>query len=101
MNAITPLSDPVYKRLYTFAKMVADDALGADYGSLAGLTWLFWAARRLCAMIRRLASAVPCSAGCRTWLQLTAIRDQLDSLLDEAAEKKRARVANNMKGQNR
>ena len=52
-------------------------------------------------MIRRLASAVPCSAGCRTWLQLTAIRDQLDSLLDEAAEKKRARVANNMKGQNR
>ena len=45
MNAITPHSDPVYKRLYTFAEMVADllrslfpdDALGADYGSLRKL----------------------------------------------------------------
>ena len=45
MNASTPPSDPVYKRLYTFAEMVADllrslfpdDALGADYGSLRKL----------------------------------------------------------------
>ena len=45
MNASTPHSDPVYKRLYTFAEMVADllrslfpdNALGADYGSLRKL----------------------------------------------------------------
>ena len=42
MNAETPGSDPVYKRLYAFPEMVADllrslfprDALGADYRSL-------------------------------------------------------------------
>ena len=45
MNAKTPGSDPVYKRLYAFPEMVADllrslfpdDALGADYGSLRKL----------------------------------------------------------------
>ena len=42
MNAQTPGSDPVYKRLYAFPEMVADllrslfpdDALGADYETL-------------------------------------------------------------------
>ena len=45
MNAQTPGSDPVYKRLYAFPEMVADllrslypdDALGADYDSLRRL----------------------------------------------------------------
>ena len=45
MNAQTPGSDPVYKRLYAFPEMVADllrslfpdDALGADYETLRRL----------------------------------------------------------------
>ena len=45
MNAQTPGSDPVYKRLYAFPEMVADllrslfpdNALGADYETLRRL----------------------------------------------------------------